>query len=143
MDMKPDTEAARSDAQILAAAPVSVMLGGVEYAITPQPRKRTRVFRQKIAEKFEAIGPSIENIATAMVSQGGDDFLDLIYEYSPELAAGRDVIDETATDGEVVDALFACIMFAFGPFVSMYYGMKALMNVTKTNEISTNDTVNQ
>lgn len=153
------SELHRSDSQILAADVESVMLGGVVYSIAPQPRKRSRVFRQKIAEKIETLGPAINAIATAVVSQakavdattlidavhflirnGADDLFDLIYEYSPELSVARDVIEENATDGEVANALIACFTFTFGPFVGMFLGAQKQMSVTKTNESLTTNT---
>ncbi|OPZ72266.1 MAG: hypothetical protein BWY83_00738 [bacterium ADurb.Bin478] len=153
------SELHRSDSQILSADVESVKLGGVVYAIAPQPRKRSRVFRQKIAEKIETLGPAINAIATAIVSKsesvsattlidavnflvrnGADDLLDLVYEYSPELSEARDAIEENATDGEVASALIACFTFTFGPFVGMFLGAQKQMSVTTTNESSTTST---
>lgn len=152
----------RSDAQILAADAESVMLGGVAYSIAPQPRKRTRVFRQKIADKMETLGPAIEAIAMAALSEGNgvssqtliesvnflirngaDDLLDLVYEYSPELEAAKEIIEETATDGEVASALIVCFMFTFGPFVGVFQAVQQRMSVTRTSESSTSSTESQ
>lgn len=124
----------RSAEQILNQEPVVVRLGGAEYPVPPQPRRWTRRFRKAAAERLGAIeswvgllaGGAVGNLAVSeaipllrrFVAEDADGLLDLIYEYSPELEAAREAIEDTATDEECLSAVIAIVQVVFGPFLS-------------------------
>lgn len=127
----------RSDADIYSGKSVPVALGGKEFALHPQPRKRSRHFKGVCSAALNELEGTITKLAGAfgsgdvvavqemipMLSQfigtHADGLLDLIYEYSPEFEANREWIENNATDEECCAALVSCVVMAFGPFVRL------------------------
>ena len=133
------TEETRTEAQILGAESRMVMLGGKEYQLAPKRgRKHTRAIRKKLGHVLHdmtGMGDTIKALVDAKaheVDSGAisvlvpllqrflgpdfDDLLDIVYDYSDDIAADRDRLEDEATDEEFVKALFVIIGFLFGPF---------------------------
>lgn len=125
----------RTTSEILGAEAITVTLGGRAFEVRPQKRKNSRRFRHQCRERLTSLQDVIvagikaasgsfdpaEIVPRIAEFIGGplDEVIDLIYEYDPVLSDARDHIDENATDSECIDALIACFMLAFGPFVQL------------------------
>lgn len=128
---------------------ITVELGGTEYTITPLTMRKSREWRQqldapiaKMIESFRmfqvvevsdlnAIGQLLDNLRG--VALGSVDLCaDAVFSYSPELAAARDTIEETAYDDEIVAAFVEVVKLAY-PFGAMF-GMLSGLNDRATSK---------
>ena len=114
------------------AKSVTVTLGGKAYTVAALPIRQSKVWRDKLAQPFTQITHALEGAGTVEINQFGDiaglvrslsgtllgaidTVLELMFDYSPELAADRDAIEENAYDEEALDA-FAAILGLVYPF---------------------------
>jgi hypothetical protein len=121
---------------------MQVRLGGREYEIATQPIRKAREFRSKLTAPFVAAIAAIETapdidlkdgqalgrlgIALKDVVLGSVDLVvELLFEYSPELAADRERIESTATDDEALTAFVEVIklVYPFGRLKSFLSGL--------------------
>ena len=114
----------------------SITLGGREYTLLPPPIGRARRWREQLREtttpmlrqidQLKGLGAlaSLESIPidgvigmiTSMVPTlmgAFDEIAELVYAYSPLLAADREFIEETATDAEMLAAFGVILKQAF------------------------------
>lgn len=119
----------RTDAEILGKKPVEVVLGKRTFKIKPVARGKSRKFRRK----FQAltVGADIENL------ESNDELIDLVYDYSAELAKDKKYIEDNATDDQMVDALVVIMGLALGPFVGVEGKVAAMLRgVSGDSEVS-------
>ena len=127
----------RTDAQIYGREPVPVTLAGRVYEIKPVTKARGRKFRKALTE-LGSFGVQISNTLNGILSAEAevelteiigtvnllltdriDEVFELVYVYSPEIAADRGRLDDEehgATEPEWLEALVAVFRLAFGPF---------------------------
>ena len=127
--------AERTVSDALAGAPVTVSLGGREYEIYPKKgKKHTRGFRARLAPILTMAqqqagvqdGQLAVDIASVLNLLGPelDEYLDIVYEWSPEIAAdrafleGEEIEGEGSTDAEFLVALIEIAGLVYGPFAS-------------------------
>jgi len=129
----------RTEAQILCADAKTVTLGGRQYTLVPKRgRKHSRAIRRKLGNilgEVSGLGETIKALIDSGVEKVNsdavaalapllqrflgpsfDDLLDIVYDYSDEIAADREWLEENATDEEFVRAIMVLIGFLFGPF---------------------------
>jgi hypothetical protein len=111
---------------------ITVTLGGQPYQVRQPPNKRESAWRKQLREtiaplldvmmNFERIEFSTPADIAAflqrfapMLLDAPDLMLEMLYEYSSELAAQREAIDESAYSDEVLEAFKAVLGLAF-PF---------------------------
>jgi len=127
----------RTDGEVLSEQPVEVMLAGRSFGIAPITPRKCRSFYAACSGVLEGLQTaegalreiSVENLGAdvtaalpilrAFLSTIGPGAIDLLYEYSDEIGAARDHIEEHATLEECLDALLVCMRLAFGPFVRL------------------------
>jgi hypothetical protein len=129
----------RSEDDILAHAPLKLMLGKIEYSIEPLPINKNRKWREKVAEALNTMSTKtnapMDNMNgfmgafMAMFFSFPDIVLTLIMEYAPTLP--KDIISETATDEEVVVA-FSRVMAVAYPFFGLLGTMQAISKATSS-----------
>lgn len=88
-------------------------LADKEYEIEQLPRGRSKEVRHKLAsfiERFQG------NESTSKSIEMTEEMMDLIFEYSPLLAADKERIDAEATDDEVCEAYATIQSVLFDPF---------------------------
>lgn len=118
---------------------ITVVLGGKEFQVTQQPMRDEAAWRKQLQEKiapllelarsFGAIefnGPAdvatfIERFAPLLLD-APDTMLQLLFDYSPELAIRAEEIETTAYSDEVMEALKAVLALAypFGQLARMF-----------------------
>lgn len=125
----------RSEEDVVTQAPLEVVLGGVKYEIEPLKIREARKWRKQLADIKDALAdlPSeVENVGElislipALVGHLfvtiPDRIIDLVFSYAPTLP--RDLIEDTATDAEIITAFVEILKVAF-PFG------KALGSITR------------
>jgi len=144
-------------------ATFEVTLGEAKHKITVPNMKKSREWRKKFEEPLSLIMGSISEIGGELSHAdlgNGDDLTrlfstvtgalfgtlgktligsvdllaDMLFSYSPELAAQREVIEEVATDEEMLAALLEVIKAAY-PFGSL---LKAIPTGPRKPPTSTN-----
>lgn len=118
---------------------VTVTLGGREFTIRPLNIKRSRAWREDLRAPFNTIMDTLDMLTGAdkielnnfgaikelaqpvveLVLTSIDTLLDLLFDYSPELRAERDWIEENATDEEAVTALVEVVVKLAYPFTAI------------------------
>ena len=109
----------------------SVTIAGREYAIEELPLRRNAEWRRRLEETIDEFADVLDADLAASVSAGDvigvirnagriilrspDTIADLVFAYSPALAADRDKLLEAAYESEIIDAFAACLRLAF-PF---------------------------
>jgi hypothetical protein len=110
----------------------NVVLGGQSYTIKALPIRQSKAWRTKLEGPFAELSTALEGAGKIELSSGVDigrlvrtlsgtligsiDLLmDLLFEYSPELAADRERIEEEAFDEEALEALAEVLRLAY-PF---------------------------
>lgn len=111
---------------------VQVTLGGKEYNIRALKMRQSKEWRDKVKEPFGSLvdalqaAPNIEltsmadlstlvDVVKDLVLGSFDLVLDLLFQYSPELAADRERIETEGYDEEAVEAFVEVLKLAF-PF---------------------------
>ena len=111
----------RTEGDIIAQAPLEVVLGGQKYAIPLLVIKDSRIWRKKVADAIGAI-PQYTNITTdkpaefagaidSMLAVMPDTAIDLFFEYAKDL--DREKIEAIATDAEIAKAFEKVVEAAF------------------------------
>jgi hypothetical protein len=130
----------------------TVTLGEREFVLKELPLRRARQFRETLKSEFGAFvalfesAPQTDITNTAAISgllrtvsdvlfDSVDKAADLLYEYSPDIKAAQDYIEDHATSSEVVDALLALMSLAF-PFFGTSRGQRLMSTIQK---IGSND----
>ncbi len=97
----------RTEDEIVAQAPLIVLLGGIEYEIKPLVIKESRLWRQKLSQEIEGFAEfrDTENpdnfaaLINANLVTRPEAAIDLFFAYAKDL--NRDEIEATATDYEL------------------------------------------
>lgn len=122
---------------------ISVTLGELQREIKVLPIKPAQVWRKTFEASFNEIVGLIDGATDVKLDTGADlgklllkvkDVLlgavdkvpELVFAYSPELAAQRDWIENNASDEEAVDALLAIVGVAY-PFGALVDKFRAIM----------------
>lgn len=118
----------------------TVTLGGKEYAITPLPYAKAKAWRAKVSNPMGTLADTLTvevdalpNLSQILRSVQGviltvpDTIAELLFEYSPVLAADRAYIEEHAYDQEIVDAFLEALKQAY-PFGKALSGLAVLTN---------------
>ncbi len=111
----------RTEEQKLIHAPITVVLGGKDFEITPLVIRDSRAWRAKVVEALSVL-PSYAKTTTdnpelfataleAMLVKMPDTVLDLFFDYAKGL--DRKQIEETATDAEMAKAFQQVVDLAF------------------------------
>ena len=111
----------RTEGEIIAQAPLEVVLGGEKYDVPLLVIRDSRVWRKKVAETLGAI-PQYANITTdtpvefagaidAMLAAMPDAVIDLFFEYAKSL--NREDIESIATEAELAKAFEQVVEAAF------------------------------
>ena len=109
-----------------------VTLGGREYMLRTPPIRRSKEWRQKLARPFGDLAKAIELAGSVELSAADipnigdlvkrfastligsvDTMLDLLFDYSPELAQDREWIEENAYDDEALNAFTEALKLAY------------------------------
>lgn len=119
----------------------TVTLGGQSYEIRALPIRQSKAWRAKLEGPFSELSNALEGAGSIELSSGGDiarlvrtlsgtligsidTLLDLLFAYSPELAADRDRIEDNAYDEEALDAFTEVLKLAypFGQLLALVNG---------------------
>lgn len=113
----------RTDSDILAKAPIKVLLGSTEYDVHPLTILKAREWRAKVNESFQSIAQSFAakpepgNLGPALTGAllaFPEKLAELVFAYAPDLP--QQTILEEATE-EQMNAAFGKIMKLAFPFV--------------------------
>lgn len=121
---------------------IKISLGGREYELRPLPIRKAREIREKFTESFEQIVDAINqlpNLALDDVHALGDIVtavkdvllgsvelvLEILFAYSPELAADRERIEAEAYDEEAIAAFVEVVklLYPFGSLANVLSGL--------------------
>lgn len=122
----------------------NVTLGEKEYVLREMPVRPARQFREALKAQFGGLidiletSPSVEltdmpavsallRVLSGALLDSVDTALDLLLQYSPELARDKDYIEDNAVGSQVVDAFLVCIGLSF-PF----FGSERIGRLTRT-----------
>lgn len=123
---------------------INVNLAGREYEIQKKQIRAHREYRDKLDEPFAEVAAALKGAAAIDLSNGVDTamllsvisgtlihsvdiLLDLLFEYSPELTADREHIEENAYDEEAL-AVFSEVLklvYPFGQLLGLVTGKAA------------------
>lgn len=118
MVKKSEEKVTRTEEEIVAQAPITVILGGKPYEIAPLVIRDSRAWRKKYVEFtapiFGMLNATMEEmdfpaILMQMMVEKPDQVIDLFFEYAKNL--NREEIEGSATDSELA--------VAFGEVVKM------------------------
>lgn len=111
----------RTDSEKLGKLPIIVCLGGKEYNIHPKPLRQSRLWKEKAKdciEDFEHLfrvdytnTQDAISALRAFLFDTLDELIDLVFEWEPDLP--KDEILDTATEDEMLNAVFAVMELAF------------------------------
>ena len=109
----------------------TIVLGGVAYVVKELTLRKAREWQKKmmvVMGKVQGIGEMMKEKGEAEAAEWlfgkmQDEFVDLVFEYSPELKEKREEIEETATPREFYEAV-KVVMNMGNPF---FTGLKGLM----------------
>jgi len=115
---------ARSEQDVLAAAPIAVTLGGRERLLPPLSIRRNREWKRELAQAvgmswaaFGQAGTDDTGSIIGLVAGATDTMLDLLIAYDLSGAlGGREWIEDNASDAEVYDAFKEVLAVAYPPF---------------------------
>lgn len=136
----------------------TIVLGESQYTVTELPRKHNRAWLHMISEPAKRLVDQIEGLGdlelkswpdlksagerligdlTALIDT--DRMLDLLGEYSPEIAEARELIedDETLYDSQVVQA-FVSVLGLASPFGMVTQLFQKLATGASSNQTSKN-----
>lgn len=108
-----------------------IVLGGVKYGVKELTLRKAREWQKKmmiVMGKVQGIGEMMkaegeEKAAEWLFGKMQDEFIELVFEYSPELMEARAKIEEEATPREFYEAV-KVVMNMGNPF---FTGLKGLM----------------
>lgn len=111
----------RTEEDIVARSPITVILGGKEYGIKPLVIRDSREWRKKVVDLIAPL-PKIVGVTTDDAEGFGeaftqllvtmsDEVVELFFDYAKDL--DRKEIEGTATDAELKDAFAEVIKVAF------------------------------
>lgn len=127
----------------------TVVIGDKQYTIKEAKRKANAKWRLLFQTQFTEVADLIEGLPsteltptavgdlirqiTAKVGGSVDMLAELVFAYSPELAADRETIEEEAYDSEIMAAFTAVLKLAypFGSVVETLSGLAALGRTDK------------
>lgn len=113
---------------------LQVTLGGKPYPITPLPRKQARQWRGQLQATLDPVLAAAQQVLSLDLEQGvnigivvdlvraqiiplllsyPDMAWDLLLAYAPNLASQHEMLDETATDEEVIAAFVEVLKQAY------------------------------
>jgi hypothetical protein len=120
---------------------IKIVLAERTYTVKPLPIKPARAFREGLGAEFEKIVGSLK-MDTSLLSDpqrltelvgnlrgtiinSPDLALRIICDYSPEIAADKEYIEENGFDDEVITALVEVVklLYPFGVLKSMMSGL--------------------
>jgi len=122
----------------------TIIIGEKTYVVREAKRKANAKWRQRFQAEFTDVAALIEGLPkTDLTAQalggllhqiiakvGGsvDTLAELVFAYSPELAADRETIEEEAYDSEIMAAFTAVMKLAypFGSVIQTVNGLVAL-----------------
>lgn len=121
-----------------------VALGGQTYTIKALPIRQSKAWRAQLEGPFGELSTALEGAGAVDITSGGDIarlvrtfsgtligsidiLLDLLFAYSPELAADRERIEAEAYDEEALAAFAEVLKLAypFGELLALVNGRKA------------------
>lgn len=124
----------RQEEDIVAQAPILVVLGGKEYKIAPQVIRDSRGWRAKVIDLIAPLPGLLETssdkpddfgaVLRQMMVTMPDQVLDLFFEYAKDL--NREEIEGMATDAEIAEAFEKVVAVAFPLAKSLLGVMKHL-----------------
>jgi hypothetical protein len=123
----------------------TITLGEKEYTLTELPLRKARAFREGIKAQFGALVGLLESAPDTDITNTAqmagllrvlsdtllgsvDTLLDLLYQFSPTVAADKESIEENAVGSEVVDAFIAAMGLSF-PFFGGERGNRLLTTI--------------
>lgn len=137
------------------AKTVTVQLADREYTISALPIRRSKAWREQLAMPFAELTRILEGAGNIEINQFGDiaalvrtvsgtllgavdQMLHLMFEYSPELAADREYIEENAYDEEALVAFTEVLKLAYplGRLLAVVTGRQE--SLTSSNSLSRN-----
>lgn len=115
---------------------VTVELGGQEYEIQALPIRQSQAWRGRLEGPFSELSAALEGAGSIELSSGADIarlvrtlsgtligsmdmLLDLLFDYSPKLAADRERIETEAYDDEALQAFAEVLKLAY-PFGTIW-----------------------
>lgn len=124
----------RPEAEQVTRAGFPVSMGARSFILRPLSIKQSKAWKAQFAEVIDGLGSTmnleVTDLAAVMsevstLMSGSDDLiLDLLGEYSSEIAAAREEIESTATSGDAWDALMEVLRVEF-PFLRGMTGLRA------------------
>lgn len=122
----------------------TITLGEKEYILREMPVRPARQFREALKAEFGSFielvegSPNVEltdmkavsgllRTLSATLLDSVDKALDLLLQYSPELAKDREYIENNAVGSQVVDGFLAAVGLSF-PF----FGLERISRLTST-----------
>lgn len=124
-----------------------IILGEKEYTLRELPLRPARQFRETLAVQFggfidlvevsphvelndmKAVSTLLRTLSTTLLSSV-DTALDLLLQYSSELAKDRDYIEDNALGSQVVDGFIAAVGLSF-PF----FGSDRISKLTRSIQV--------
>ena len=114
---------------------ITVPLGGKSYEVQALPIRKARAWRKKFAEPFNLIVGTLEALPGVEITKpedlallvrslsevllgSVDTLVDMLFDFSPALAADKDYILDHATDDEAVRAFVEVLKLAY-PLVEL------------------------
>jgi len=120
---------------------VMVELGGATYTLTQRPIKQAKAWRDALRKPFGQLAATLEGAGKLELTSGTDlaglvqslsgtllgsvdILLDLLFAYSPELAADRERIEREAFDDEALTAFTEVLrlVYPFGQLLALVNG---------------------
>ena len=116
-------EKKRTEEQKIFKDEISIILGGREYRVKPLVIRKSRQWRAKVVKIIGDL-PKYMSITSDTPEKFGeainvllltvpDKVIDLVLDYSPELRADRNFIENNATDAEMSKAFNQIVEVAF------------------------------
>ena len=132
----------RTEEEIVARAPIEVILGGKKYGIAPLVIRDSREWRKKvialIAPLPELVGITTDDTEgfmealTQLLVTMPDQVLDLFFNYAKDL--NREEIEGVATDAELRDAFAEVMKIAFPLAEALPAAMTRILPSPKTTK---------
>lgn len=101
------------------AQPIEQLVGAVEYTGELLSSSAAEFERQDLGSVVKRLGGSLLGGLSQTLIGSMDEIAEMLYAYSPELAADRDRIDETAYDDEILAAFVEVLKLAY-PFSDLW-----------------------